>query len=327
MPDGLEKIGELAFDGCSSLEKVYLSKGLKEIGRYAFFECKNLSEMIIPEGVTEIGEWTFAGCSSLRKVVLPESLLSIGSRAFDGCTSLVDIRIPGNVEKIGYHAFSGCTGLRDVKIPEGVRNLGEGMFENCEQLRRLQLPESMVEIGAGAFKNCKSLIDIKLPDNLSKLGANAFYGCEQLEIIRGGRVEILCSRQFFDDLSAVSYIKANMPDITKIMDRDWKEKALLLYVKNKAAGKNIPEKICESYREYLRSQRKRFYTLAFENEELLEYMCMEKLIPEQELEDLMDRAVSAHNIQVSARLLEYQNRERQENQRALDKELEDFLAL
>ena len=79
------------------------------------------------------------------------------------------------------------------------------MFENCEQLKRLQLPETLVSIEAGAFRNCKSLTVIKLPENLSKLGANVFYGCERLEDIRGGkRVEILCSRQYFDDSSAFS---------------------------------------------------------------------------------------------------------------------------
>lgn len=328
LPENLEKIGELAFDGCGALKKVYLSRGLKAIGRYAFFECKSLEEIVIPEGVTKIEEWTFAGCDNLRKVVLPESLISIDSRAFDSCISLVDIRIPGNVESIGYHAFSGCGSLMDIRIPEGVRRLEEGMFENCEKLKRLQLPETLVSIEAGAFKNCKSLTDLKLPENLSRLGANVFFGCEKLESIQGGkRVEIFCSRQYFDDSSAFSYIRANMPDISKIMDRDWKEQALLLYIENRAAGKEIPEPVCESYLEYLKTWRKKFYALALKNEALLEYMCEEKIILKEEAEELMNRAISEHNIQVSARLLEYQNQEQKEEQGAFDRELEEFLAL
>ena len=111
------------------------------------------------------------------------------------------------------------------------------------------------------------------------------------------------------------------------MDRDWKEQALLLYIENRAAGKEIPESVGESYLEYLRIWRKKFYAPALKNEALLEYMCEEKIIPKEEADELMDRAISEHNIQVSARLLEYQNQEQKEEQGAFDRELEEFLAL
>ena len=57
------KIGALAFDGCTSLEKLSIKLGTQEIGDYCFRNCSNLKELEIPDSVSIIGQAPFGGCS------------------------------------------------------------------------------------------------------------------------------------------------------------------------------------------------------------------------------------------------------------------------
>ena len=116
-------IGNSAFEGCSSLTSIVISKGVTSIGFYAFSGCKSLTSVVIPEGVTSISGYAFKECSSLTSVVIPKGVTSIGFYAFSGCKSLTSIVIPEGVTSIGKYAFEGCYSLTIYcaaeKQPEG----------------------------------------------------------------------------------------------------------------------------------------------------------------------------------------------------------------
>ncbi len=58
--------------------------GLQTIGERAFEGCQALTSVTLPEGVTSLGEGAFTLCGKLAEVSLPESLTEIGDRAFPG---------------------------------------------------------------------------------------------------------------------------------------------------------------------------------------------------------------------------------------------------
>ena len=62
--------------------KYEIPEGIQEIGFLAFQGCDNLTELVVPEGVTRIGMSAFSGCSKLCKVTLPESVKEIADDAF-----------------------------------------------------------------------------------------------------------------------------------------------------------------------------------------------------------------------------------------------------
>ena len=54
---GVESIGTGAFEGCSALKKVKLSKDLKSLGAYAFLDCTELKSLRFYKNLEEIGDY------------------------------------------------------------------------------------------------------------------------------------------------------------------------------------------------------------------------------------------------------------------------------
>ena len=128
IPDSVTRIGDGAFEGCTSLKSLVTPDSVTSIGGSAFENCYSLSSLVLPDSVTSIGAWAFSGCSDLADIVIPDGVTSIGNYAFCGCESLTDIVIPDSVNSIGSSAFEGCTSLSSVVIPDSVTRIGNGAF-------------------------------------------------------------------------------------------------------------------------------------------------------------------------------------------------------
>ena len=71
MNEGIQKIGNNAFRGCSSLESISLPSSLVEIGKEVFDNCIHLSELACSGALPSV-EWnTFSGCSALERITFP----------------------------------------------------------------------------------------------------------------------------------------------------------------------------------------------------------------------------------------------------------------
>lgn len=203
LPNGLEKIGNYAFSGCSSLSSVNLPSSLTDIGIEAF-KGTAITEIEIPSGITYLKNGLFENCTALASADLPETLETIGDMVFKGAEKLTAVNMPSGVTDIGAEAFYGCkalTGFVDSDgvvrfyLPEGITAVSDGCFAYCPletsftipdqilsigdaafkytYLKELTISESLKSIGAEAFRNSK-LRDLTIPDSLESLGENAF---------------------------------------------------------------------------------------------------------------------------------------------------------
>ncbi|MCL2046762.1 MAG: leucine-rich repeat protein [Oscillospiraceae bacterium] len=160
---------------------VAIGEGINKIGDYAFNACTSLA--IVNQfngpgkaGITHIGNYAFNGCVSLTDLEIwgDTSVIYIGDYAFNNCVSLSHINTEDTFH-IGNYAFNGCLNIASLKLP-AVANIGNYAFNGCVNLNRIDLPGRMESIGEGVFSGCRSLETI----NVSDLGDGYLY----LDVIR-----------------------------------------------------------------------------------------------------------------------------------------------
>ena len=83
--EGIQRIGEGAFEKNKYIVRVNTPQTLKEIGEGAFEGCTNLKDVEIKENsaINKIGKNAFRNCPYLTSIVIPSSVTEIGDDAFD----------------------------------------------------------------------------------------------------------------------------------------------------------------------------------------------------------------------------------------------------
>ena len=117
-----------SFARCTSLVEVYIEDGVSRIGDWTFTGCTSLKNINFPgslggssSNVGNIGEGAFNGCTSLEEILVETGVRHIGARAFEGCTKLWKVILPSTISNntdslgIGYRAFY-YKGLSEIKI-------------------------------------------------------------------------------------------------------------------------------------------------------------------------------------------------------------------
>lgn len=91
IPEGVETIGEGAFDGCINLSYVELPESLTTISPGSFYQCP-IHSITIPKNVVQIGDCAFAFCANLTQVtceaVVPPQLKD-GSEFMDSPVEVI----------------------------------------------------------------------------------------------------------------------------------------------------------------------------------------------------------------------------------------------
>jgi hypothetical protein len=166
IPDGVESIGNRAFNECRNLTSVTFPDSVRNIGEEAFSYCSKLTAMTIPDGVKSIGEKAFSDCSKLTAITVSDSVTDIGKWAFSDCDSLVAIEVgTGNAHyrsedgalydkerKVLLHYPSGKQG--SFIIPDGVESIGDSAFIDCRNLTAITIPDSVRKIDMSIFPDC-----------------------------------------------------------------------------------------------------------------------------------------------------------------------------
>jgi len=95
-------------------ENYDIPNGVETISAMAFQGCTGLKSVTIPDGVISIGSSAFAKCTGLTSIVIPNSVKSLDWFVFDECTGLASIIIGSGVTTIGNDAFADCGKLKSI---------------------------------------------------------------------------------------------------------------------------------------------------------------------------------------------------------------------
>ena len=147
----ISHIDSYAFEESRWLGSVKLEEGVETIGNRAFDRCENLKSVILPSSIKSISDGAFASCISLSQIELKDGITNIGTYAFRGCSALEAINIPSTVTSIGECAFYGCKSLTEVTLSDGLKEISWDTFANCEKLTLIVIGESVEKIYTDAF--------------------------------------------------------------------------------------------------------------------------------------------------------------------------------
>ena len=201
MPDTVEVLKYSAFVGCYALEEVYVSAGLQVMEAYAFSACPVLTTFTMGNGAKMLGDYAFytpgttSGSfyyhSALVNVTIPDSVETIGAYAFAGNSVMEEITLNG-VTEIGEGAFMYATGLNRLNHNGALKRIGASAFIGSA-IRNIDL-EDVEYFGAQAFLGTNFRINNtagKLTLNAIEIGAGAFYNCSNIKRLELTQVEVL----------------------------------------------------------------------------------------------------------------------------------------
>ena len=341
IPDSVKEIGHFAFSNCTGLTSVTIPDGVKEIGGSAFKGCEGLTSVAIPNSVKKIGYCAFLGCTSLSSVeiapenqrfyvenglvisrkersvilapggltsaVIPDGVKKINDRAFSGCTGLTSVTIPAGVKRIGEFAFKGCTGLTSVVIPENITEINGEVFSGCTGLTSVTIPEGVKEINWSAFSGCTNLTSVVIPKSVLRIKMDAFAGCTALREVTFLGTPAELHKQAFSGENMAFYTPTM--SMAQLPSTEYKQAAARGFALRYAAGTELPEAYRADCLKYIRGQKKKLYPMALQFPPLLHVMLGEKMAPKGDLPDLIEQAASLNKPEVTAMLLDYQDRQ------------------
>ncbi len=118
----------------SNLRSVVINEGVEYIGQSAFQDLSNLSAVTIPNSVTGISSYAFSGCTKLTNCTIGSGVINIHANAFNNCRSMSgSVDLP-NVTTIDSGAFKNCKNLTSINIGSGITSIGGYMVDGCSGL-------------------------------------------------------------------------------------------------------------------------------------------------------------------------------------------------
>ncbi len=151
----LTQLGDFAFAGCQALASVrFAGNGVTRLPDRLFYGCSSLSRLQLPGAVTAIGKRTFSGCEKLRNLYFSEPLTELGAYAFENCGSLAGVSFTTRVIPTGL--FAGCMALTWFSLPEGTERIEADGLAGAG-IEDLTIPASVTEIAPGALRGIERL--------------------------------------------------------------------------------------------------------------------------------------------------------------------------
>lgn len=182
----LDKVGYLAFRGCSNLTSVRINADT--IGPSAFMDCTALTSLNLSTTgykTRVIQASAFWGCTALKSVNIPDGVEKIYLNAFGMQTANTSITVDSNNKY--YSSRDGVlynkdlttlvqcpAGLSPGSLPQSLTRIEERAFQYNTKCQKLTLPYGVTTIGYEAFRYMSKLQEIHIPSSVTSIGSYAF---------------------------------------------------------------------------------------------------------------------------------------------------------
>ncbi len=207
LSEGIERIGNGAFEDCVNLKTVKLPLSLASIGFYPFMGCSALSGfygnskfhtddnrcLLSYENESHSGPWLvcFAG-AGITAYTIPERVKCIENYAFTNLEELRSITIPASVDIdfVGSVSFYKCDNIETIYGPYSSTDnkalVNEDEFIRLvakKNLTTYHIPDNIKRIGSGSFEYLNGIENITMGDQVTHIGGYAFGQMPDLKSI------------------------------------------------------------------------------------------------------------------------------------------------
>ncbi len=135
IPDGVETIGEYAFNGCTNLVSIVIPASVKRIQCGAFFNCIGLKNVDIKGDITELEDASFYK-AEISELSLPSSLKKIGNEALH--FNMDDIVLPDSVYYLAPVCITSRHDVNSITLPASVTYMSAGALTIYGELKELR---------------------------------------------------------------------------------------------------------------------------------------------------------------------------------------------
>ncbi|MCR4660751.1 MAG: leucine-rich repeat protein [Clostridia bacterium] len=181
----VNKYGNYAFYGCTSLTSIIVSDTITEVGNNCFYNCK-AETITLGQNLQIIGNKAFGENSNLKKIILNSKNINnlskeseIFLRPNTQIENKFELVINNTVISIPSYFIYSCSHLNSIDFSNATKleSIGDSAFYKCA-LSSIDLPLSLVSIGQESFMDNSYLSNIMIKNNanLSRIGKMAFSG-------------------------------------------------------------------------------------------------------------------------------------------------------
>ena len=116
LPATVTAIGKEAFKNSTiATLNVPSVDGVTKIGDGVFSGCSNFATLFVPSSMTSIPDSMFEG-TAIAGIKFPAHVEAVGKRAFAACQQLAGVEIPTTITAIGEEAFAESNAITSVKV-------------------------------------------------------------------------------------------------------------------------------------------------------------------------------------------------------------------
>ena len=218
IPDGVTRIRNYAFRGCSSITSVSIPNSVKSIGEQSFDACEGLKVLTIGSDVGDIYKEAFAYCKELTDVYCYTKKVPYTVQIFDySFIEYATLYVPRLLVD-NYKAKKPWSGFGNIELLEYVDGIYYNFNDDEAEVTysddnfnsysgSVVIPESIcrgrvfsvTKIGDNAFRKCSDLKSVTIPNSVNSIGSYAFaYSKDLTSIIIPDSVSTIAEYTFRD---------------------------------------------------------------------------------------------------------------------------------
>lgn len=199
IPEGVERIGNNAFENYQKLKTITFNSDLKSIGGSAFYGCSGLTAVYLhsleswiniqferiwanPLEHNESAKVYYKDSTEpITELTIPQNVTEIGEKQFAGWRDLAKVTVHDKVTKLGKDAFLQCSKLKSVYITDLAAWCKIDFVKSEEGIRtNARISANPIAYGATLYVNNVEVKDLVIPEGVKVISAGAFWGLKQL---------------------------------------------------------------------------------------------------------------------------------------------------